>query len=271
MSDSDDSGDDIGDYERVKKTAEFRFDFDGMSNEEDDFTSNSDNDNSIIDEILQSINYDEDKIQKEIDARKKEIDARKKRRQRREIMKERRQNKNMIKLYKFFYYFQRLRLHFADKVFVRENRRNSDPLQIAVTDLDAEVYNQKDKDTYARDFAYSTSGSNFKPDQELQDHIQKCRNTILADLKKYKAYQLKDSFNNALNEADDIKKYKDIFKELKLTNPVYNGTELKYVPVSSMKKRKGYSVRNNGEKGGKKKRMNGKFELIEQFNLSLKF
>lgn len=205
------------------------------------------------------------------EALEKEALAKQARKKRREIMKERRQNKNMIKLYKFFYYFQRLRLHFDDKVFVRENRRNSDPLQIAVTDLDAEVYNQKDKDTYARDFAYSTNGSNFNPDQELQQHIKKYRNEILSDVKKYKAYTLKDSFNDALNEAEDIKKYKKIFKTLKLTNPVYNGTELKYVPVSSMKKRKGYSVRNNGEKGGNKKRKNGQFEFIEQFNLSLKF
>ena len=229
-----------------------------------DVSSESDNDNSIIKEILQSMDYDEKKIQKKIDARK----ARKKRR---EIMKERRQNKNMIKLYKFFYYFQRLRLHFDDKVFVRENRRNDYPLQIAVTDLDAEVYNQTDKDTYARDFAYSTSGSNFNPDQQLQQHIQKYRNKILADVGKFKTYKLKDSFDDALNEAEDIKKYKEIFKTLKLTNPVYDGTELKYVPVSSMTKRKGYSVRNNGEKVGNKKRKNGQFQFIEQFNLSLKF
>lgn len=205
------------------------------------------------------------------EALEKKALAREARRKRREIRKEQRK-KHMIKLCKYFYYFQRLRLHFADKVFVREYRRNGDPLRIAVTDLDAEVYNQTDKDTYARDFAYSTSGSNFNPDQELQDHIKKYRNEILSDVKKYKAYNLKDSFNDALNEAEDIKKYKEIFKTLKLTNPVYNGTELKYVPVSSMKKRKGYTVRNNGEDSeGNKRRKNGKFKLIEQFNLSLKF
>ena len=204
------------------------------------------------------------------EALEKDKRAREARRKRREIRKEQRK-KRMIKLCKYFYYFQRLRLHFADKVFVRENRRNCDPLQIAVTDLDAEVYNQTDKDTYATDFAYSTSGSNFNPDQELQQHIQKYKNKILADVNKFKAYKLKDSFNEALTSEKDKKRYTEIFKTLKLTNPVYNGTELKYVPVSSMKKRKGYSVRNNGEEGGNKKRKNGKFKFIEQFNLSLKF
>ena len=206
------------------------------------------------------------------EALEKEALAKQARKKRREIMKERRQNKNMIKLCKYFYYFQRLRLHFADKVFVRENRRNSDPLQIAVTDLDAEVYNQTDKDTYARDFAYSTSGSNFTPDQQLQRHILKYRKKILADVGKFTAYNLKDSFDNALTSEKDKERYRQIFKTLKLTNPVYNGTELKYVPVSSMKKRKGYTVRNNGEDSeGNKRRKNGKFKLIEQFNLSLKF
>ena len=266
MSDSsDDSIDDFGDYEGVQKTAEFCIDFDGIINEKDDFTSDSDNEyTDDVNEVIANTRDNDEALEKDERAR----EARKKRR---EIMKERRQNKNMIKFYKFFYYFQRLRLHFDDKVFVRANRRNGYPVQIAVTDLDAEVYNQTDKDTYARDFAYSTSGSNFNPDQELQQHIQKYRNEILSDVKKYKAYQLKDSFDDALTNEKNKKQYTEIFKTLKLTNPVYDGTELKYVPVSSMTKRKGYSVRNNGEKVGKKKRKNGQFQFIEQFNLSLKF
>ena len=260
MSDSsDDSGDDFGDYERVQKTAEFRFDFDGMSNEEDDFTSDSDNEytDAVNEVIAKTMDNDE--------ALEKEALAKQARKKRRDIRKEQRKKNKNKKLYTSFYYFKRLRLHFADKVFVRANRRNGDPLQIAVTELDKKVYNQTDKNTYVTDFAYSTSGSNFNPDQELQKHIQNSRNKILADVENFKYYKLKDSFDDALTSEKVKKRYTELFKKFKLTNPVYNGIELDYVPVSSMKKRKGYSVRNNGEKVGNKKRKNG------QFNLSLKF
>ena len=275
MSDSDDIFGDLEGDNIDFDVDGIEFDVDGIEfdpNQEigfDDIVGDSESDDEFNKAVRKKVITNT--MDKE-EASEKEALAKQARKKRREIMKERRQNKNMIKLYKFFYYFQRLRLHFDDKVFVRENRRNGYPLQIAVTDLDAEVYNQTDKDTYARDFAYSTSGSNFNPDQQLQRHIQKYRKKILADVGKFKAYNLKDSFDDALTSEKDKEQYRKIFKTLKLTNPVYNGTELKYVPVSSMKKRKGYTVRNNGEDSeGNKRRKNGKFKLIEQFNLSLKF